>query len=165
MTVEEKAQAFALKKLEGQIESLKRAYIEGYNDALKEHLHLPVVEEGIEYLDMSLPSGTMWSQIIRNDDEFLTEKSVPYNDVKDLEIPTIEDIEELKANTHHYGYSKYVAYTSKNGEKLCIDQKVQFWVKTNDEESNEVYCCTSGLNIERVFRGLSKNFLLVKRPK
>ena len=69
------AEGKALSALSSVIE---QAYIDGYNDGLK-HLEIEKLEamkEGVEYVDLDLPSGTLWSSRYVND-SYLSQNRLP----------------------------------------------------------------------------------------
>ena len=113
MTLEEKANEYALNALESEIDKVKNAYIDGYNVARNELLHESIDIDGVTYHDMSLPSGTLWSEIIKyskDGSNYILEK--PYNLVKEFSIPTKEDWEELEQNTRQTDFRDCFQYLS-----------------------------------------------------
>ena len=64
MTKEELAQQYAEEKAAEMAELLKAAYLKGYEQGeLKVACSISI--EGVEYYDLGLPSGTLWSKPIR----------------------------------------------------------------------------------------------------
>lgn len=164
MDLNEKAKEYAEKVLKMQINRISQAYIDGYNDALQEVLHLPVEEDGIKYYDMSLPSGTMWSAYIKDEKGFI---ETTYNRVKDLSIPTLEDVAELKKYTkgQKSPFDEDITYLSEDGEMLHFTEYKSFWIKKEDAESQDAYAADNDLSCYPIFKGFSKRLILVKRKK
>ena len=64
MDIIEKAKEYAEEKAIKGINALvEQAYLDGYNDGLKHHENekLALIKDGVEYVDLGLPSGTLWS--------------------------------------------------------------------------------------------------------
>lgn len=64
MNIKEKSKLYAEEKaLEAISTAIEQAYEAGYHDGLKhcENERLEVIKDGVEYVDLGLPSGTMWS--------------------------------------------------------------------------------------------------------
>ena len=92
MTKEEFAEQFAQQKVEELISLMKEAYLEGYNQALF-NTNKSINIDGVEYVDMGLPSGTLWSkQPLFDRGDY---KQVDYSEAQDLPIPTKEQWIEL----------------------------------------------------------------------
>lgn len=164
MTKEEKAKEYALNACKEEISKLEQAYLDGYNDALQEQNRLHVEEDGVKYYDMSLPSGTMWSEYLR-DCKGLIE--LPYNQVKDLDIPTYEEFLELKEYTRDF-FDKNVncsTHVSVDGIELNLLKNKFFWVKTDDSNSQEAKIVSSAFQETKSFKGASRCVILVKRKK
>lgn len=155
MELEEKAKEYALKALEGEIDKLKNAYIDGYNAAKNELLHEPVDIDGVTYHDMSLPSGTLWSERIP-----LME---PYNKVKGLSIPTEEDWAELEKNTKQSYCRGVYRYLSKDGEELKLPNW-SYWSQSDVNDKNEALVRKNAA-FERRFIGESLSIVLIKKNK
>ena len=64
-------------------------YQDGYNKVVKDS-----VTEGVEYVDLGLPSGTLWaSDYVKDGDEVLF---LPYSEALNYDIPTKEQVDELR---------------------------------------------------------------------
>ena len=89
METTEKAKAYVASQSEAFANAIEKAYMQGYNDAVEENSkeHIKIVEDGVEYFDLGLPSGTLWA--LKNP------KLVSYHESQKLNIPTIEQIREL----------------------------------------------------------------------
>lgn len=74
------------------IDSLKQAYLQGYNQALID-TQISINIDGVEYVDMGLPSGTLWSkEPLMSGKDY---RRFNYADAFNLPIPTIEQWKEL----------------------------------------------------------------------
>lgn len=175
MTLEEKAQEYALKALEEQIVAVKQAYIDGYNAAKAKYNHEPIVDEnGIKWYDMDLPSGNLWSEPLKDEEGNYIESV--YNRVNQLDLPTDDDFKELK--NHSLVMCKLVSEephlicVSVNGCQYQIKTGL-YWLKSDvhnnwgrmiyahEKNSNgyleiSPYTCTS-------FIGFERKVVLVKR--
>lgn len=100
MDIKEKARKFAEgKALSALNQAIEEAYAEGYRDGYKDREgELPVEfqENEIEYIDLGLPSGTKWSSDYEHTDSELM--YLPYSEASGLNIPTLEQFEELVKN-------------------------------------------------------------------
>lgn len=85
----DKAKAYAQAQSETFGAAIEKAYIQGYNDAAKEHAKefIKIVEDGVEYIDLGLPSGTLWA--------LSNPSRLSYHEAQKINIPTKEQIEEL----------------------------------------------------------------------
>lgn len=168
MDIENKAQEYALNVLDECINKVKQAYIDGYNAGKAECPSIPqnITEDGVTYIDLSLPSGTLWSMPLRDKDgrNLLW---LPFNKVKDLELPTEADYEELKKYTKTClnGNSDY-EYLSVDGVRYIILNYVTFWLKDKKDEMN-AKCVDRkyASHISSTFIGESNCVVLVKRKK
>lgn len=165
MSIEEKAHEYALKAMEEQIAKVKQAYIDGYNDAKAEFSHEPVIDEnGIKWYDLDLPSGNLWSEPLRNTDG--TIQSIVYNHAKLLNIPTEEDVIELKSCTQKYAlHGGITLFESENGKKYEILNSCTYWLK---EEKDRMYARVFGginFNFSDSFKGETKQIVLIKRKE
>lgn len=89
MDTTDKLKAYVASQSEAFANAIEKAYLQGYNDAVEENSkeHIKIVEDGIEYIDLGLPSGTLWAL---NHPKFIS-----YHDAQKLNIPTKAQIDEL----------------------------------------------------------------------
>ncbi len=89
METTEKAKTYVASQSEAFANAIEKAYMQGYNDAVEENSneHIKIVEDGVEYIDLGLPSGTLWA--LKNP------KIISYHESQKINIPTKEQIEEL----------------------------------------------------------------------
>ena len=98
MNTLEQAKKYAEGKANEAItKAIEEAYIEGYKAGYKdreEEIPMDLRDNKTEYVDLGLPSGTLWS----TDYERLDGKRLylPYEKAKDLKLPTREQWDELK---------------------------------------------------------------------
>lgn len=164
--IKAKAQEFAIKALQGQIDALADAYLKGYEDALKTIPHEPIVEEYDEFFDYMLDSGTMWT-INFHKDKPNNYQILSYHEAKKYGLPTQEQFEELLANCREING----AYRGRNGQSIglpiysCENHSMLFWVYS-DVIENEALACRFTNNsapiFERVFTGTPLYFFRVK---
>ena len=157
MDIKEKAKKYAEgKAIDAISAAIEQAYVDGYNDGLKhyENERLESIVDGVEYIDMELPSGTKWAS------SYLVEKGnwamFAYNEASKLSIPTKEDFEELckecAIDNYLYTNNKGIMFTGKNGKKIEIpyikaihvtddnvNDSIAFWLKNEGEDTQKEY--------------------------
>lgn len=80
--------------------AISQAYIDGYNDgwnAKEEATMVSFEPEKVHFVDLDLPSGTLWAKnyLVNDKGEFLYLK---YKEAVNLGIPSLEQWEELKSH-------------------------------------------------------------------
>lgn len=165
MDIKEKAHEYALKVLEGEITKLEEAFIEGYNSANSELAKQYFDEDGVEYFDLGLPSGTLWSECLTKKDHPRQLLFLSYVDVEKFSIPTMEQIEELNSNckldTHDWNFTSIIG---PNGKHFSILKK--FWIKNDSSTNNFEYNYSSfRISVSHGFKGDKLGVVLVKNKK
>lgn len=97
MSKESKAKEYAQSVAGSIIEkALEAAYLEGFNAGVEsvENPVTTIVEDGVTYFDLGLPSGTMWSEYLWPSGEDSIRRS--YFEALEYNIPNKEQVE-------HYG--------------------------------------------------------------
>jgi hypothetical protein len=167
-------------------EAFAKVYSDGYRDGYKdceEEISIELKDGETEYIDLGLPSGTMWSADYEksDDDNYFF---VPYADTKKYNIPNIEQWEEL-LNVCKWEYDKngsfHEAYCiGPNGTilKFCLTGMVHvehvvekgnayFWVSDENEgvEKSAVCICDRSMNGHNYTeKGIEKHFSGYKLP-
>ena len=150
MTKEELAQQYAEEKAAEMAELLKAAYLKGYEQGeLKVACSISI--EGVEYYDLGLPSGTLWSKPLpyaSNNSEY---KKFSHNDASRFDgLPTEAQWEELMKcriyDDYIIGYSgmRIPISTIREGG-FGIDDRGEnvpkgnnlFWLKSEMDEKGE----------------------------
>lgn len=154
MNIEEKAKAYAESRaLELLQNAIEKAYTDGYEEGLKDadNSKANLVVDGVEYVDLGLPSGTKWASSYLNANEekiYLT-----YNEAANLNIPTIDQFKELLnyCSISSISYKSGIVYGKQmlgcNGNyvkyysdcKIYGDKKEElacpaFWLKEGSQE-------------------------------
>ncbi|MCQ2145986.1 MAG: hypothetical protein MJZ16_00550 [Bacteroidales bacterium] len=96
MTKEEFAQNYANENVANLTSAIMEAYLEGYKQGeLKAASTIDI--DGVTYYDLGLESGTLWSKPIINNNRSSTRPltMLPYMEANKLNIPTIEQLNEL----------------------------------------------------------------------
>lgn len=76
--------------------AIEQAYLDGYQAGYQDASSVaPEVIDGVEYIDLGLPSGTKWSATCLKDEKGTTIR-LSYEEASKLNIPTREQFEELK---------------------------------------------------------------------
>ena len=155
-------------------------YREGYKDR-KDEIPIDFRDGNTEYVDLGLPSGTLWSSSYEAvDKETLY---LPYDKAKEMPIPTENQWRELLEvckwsidcnKLYCIGpngnsiYFKRTGYISVNKNKEITDWSF-FWIKNDEENKHE--CFSAEMNwlthseecFYRIFRGYSLPIRLVSQ--
>lgn len=152
------AEQYAISVLQDQINTIAQAYIEGYNMS-----RAVVVENDIEYIDLGLPSGTLWAT------KFLNNEGMVYCDAENYKLPTEEQYEELRKLKWRLVNYKYLIITGLNGNEITLPCQcsLTFWLAgQKPNESFEVfvayYSNDETMKYARGYVGHKKNVLMVK---
>lgn len=156
--LESMAEQYAISVLQDQITTIAQAYIEGYNKS-----RAVVVENDIEYIDLGLPSGTLWAT------KFLNSEGMVYCDAESYKLPTAEQYEELRKLKWRFLSYKYLIITGLNGNEITLPclSSLTFWLAgQKPNESFEVfvayYSNDETMKYARGYVGHKKNVLMVK---
>lgn len=158
MNISEKADKYAEGKANEAItRAIAQAYMDGYRDGYndrEEEIPEGLRESGVEYVDLGLPSGTLWSSdYLKEDDEIVF---LPYGKAKELRIPSEEQIKELQNFCKwDYDIDKYSVRRAKcigpNGNVLYFEMNgiiesdkekwgnIHFWLE-DETDSIEKKC-------------------------
>ena len=123
-------------------------YRQGYKDC-KEEIPVDLRSGNTEYIDLGLPSGTLWSSSYEKIGE--ERLYLPYDKAKEMDIPTKEQWDELKKeckwaidseklycigpNGNSIIFEK-TGYISVNKNKITTEWSF-FWIKTEEQSGNE----------------------------
>ena len=163
--LQEKAENYAAEKMnELMVKAIAQAYADGYRDGYKkcaEDYEIDLYED-VEFVDLGLPSGLLWSSRYRMGEEdkplYLT-----YEEASTMDIPTEEQFKELVDNcdwTHIMGYVNRGGYDfkqpvgkyckSKNSEHISFDDKgmkyigsgfapngIRFWIRDDEDDAEK----------------------------
>ena len=189
MNILEQADKYAEGKANEAItKAIADAYIEGYKAGYKdreEEIPMELRDNKTEYIDLGLPSRTLWS----TDYEKLDGKYLylPYEKAEYLKIPTKEQWEELKTSCKwEYNIDNCYDFircrcVGPNGQilkfertgRIITEGKVDeweafFWIEDDSDlnEKNSIHMFNYGkeLNKENGWCELSKNFSGYKLP-
>lgn len=194
MNTVDKAKEYAEGKVtEALTKVVADAYMAGYNvgyqDGIDKIAKDSVLEE-TEFVDLGLPSGTLWaSDYVKKDDNDMTFYVTQENGA-DYEIPTYEQFKELMdeckweqkseknwTESGFYYWHDWAICLGPNGNKITFEKtglyeatdsltrtsEIFFWL--NDKESNCASITFDSLNIgsENMFSGYKLPIRLVKR--
>ena len=186
MDIKEKAKEYAEgKALEAMTAAIEQAYINGYNDGMRhrENLILESFVDGVEYVDLDLPGGKMWSKTYVKDKDIYS--VMPYIEASKLNIPTKKDFEDLYAYcAKDYELMKKgsgIRFTGKNGNTILVpyyeireifhndtSEHFHFWLKDEEEDSQKNYAYNSVKEtylvgeVAKIFMGYKLPIMLVK---
>ena len=189
MNILEQADKYAEGKANEAItKAIADAYIEGYKAGYKdreEEIPMELRDNKTEYIDLGLPSRTLWSTDYEKlDGEYLY---LPYEKAEYLKIPTKEQWEELKTsckweynidNCHDFircrcvGPNGQILKFERTGRIITegnVDEwEAFFWIEDDSDlnEKNSIHMFNYGkkLNKEIGRCELSKNFSGYKLP-
>ena len=188
MDIKERAKQYAEGKAQEAITSvIEQAYADGYTAGCKdgfdywENLWKSKMVNGVEYVDLKLPSGTLWSShLLIGDKNTLTHMT--YDEAARLNIPTEEQFKELKDNCETSAIfdknNKQIGITfiGRNGKMIDVfygftihgkDQwpnvNYRFWLRDDTSTGNERICASYKEN--RSFMGNRLPVMLVLSPE
>ena len=137
MNIQEEAKKYAEGKIISAMEqAVADAYIKGYNAACEEmnNQKNKLIEiNGVEFIDLGLPSGTLWSTRLLNYGHTL----LTYEESQQYSIPTPDQWEELKDACVFQSVSDGIDILSKNGDVIHLrateayedgERYVSFWL-------------------------------------
>ena len=189
MNILEQADKYAEGKANEAItKAIADAYIEGYKAGYKdreEEIPMELRDNKTEYIDLGLPSRTLWSTDYEKlDREYLY---LPYEKAEYLKIPTKEQWEELKTsckweynidNCHDFircrcvGPNGQILKFERTGRIITegnVDEwEAFFWIEDDSDlnEKNSIHMFNYGKKIDKEIGRceLSKNFSGYKLP-
>ena len=184
MTKEELASLFAEQKNVELTGFIKEAYLKGYEQGRLDSTDTFCID-GLEYADLGLPSGTLWSkEPLCHLDYGYKQTRLSYKEALNLQIPTIEQWEEVcrfcrfeqekiigpSGERIGYGWAP-AGYRIYNLGEGCEENKQMFWLKGDvDSEGNAptfIYDIKREDEYEWVFsnvKGSSRHFTGYKLP-
>ena len=136
---------------EVMVNTIAQAYADGYRKGYKDRedeIPVDLRDGNTEYIDLGLPSGTLWSSDFEKNSNKLI--YAPYESTKFLEIPTLEQCTELFSNCRFSNKEGVVYCLGPNGKYIKFDfagYKVienepatyttasVFWIKDCNEKS------------------------------
>ena len=184
----------AEKTNEVMINAIAKAYADGYRDGYKdreEEIPIDLRSKETEYVDLGLPSGTLWAKDYEKDADGKI-LYLPYQKAKHMQLPTEELCKELFETCEWLGdYSSTsvtlygVTCIGPNGNSIKFSSagytvcgkpssyrggEILFWVnddEKDDKEKNAVYMDRGAKwipkkEIKRVFSGFSLPIRLVR---
>lgn len=161
MEIKEIAREYAITALESQIETVAKAYEDGYMQAYKEIAALPVEEDGVTYVDLGLPSGTLWSsEIIMKDNSILYR--LPHAKAQVLNIPNQNQVEELWNVCKIENNKGYSTITGPNGNRINAIWTPIWIKKESDEHYHGCSCYLASTEFKETFTGEQLSIFLVK---
>ena len=171
MNIQEEARRYAQDRILSLLEqAVADAYVKGYNAACDEMNNQKgkIVEvDGLTFVDMDLPSGTLWCTDLYGGLYSLKKGHLMnYQEALKYSLPTWEQCEELfkHCKVTRSGNSGYIEILSKSSEKIylpsileaysrdCQDNVVSFWLIDNSDKSINAYCAETD-NLERKKEG------------
>ena len=164
-------------------EAFAKVYADGYRDGYKDcqdHVSVNLRISNTEYVDLGLPSGTLWSSSYERIGE--ERLYLPYDKAKEMNIPSENQWLELRkecrwsidsdklycigpnGNSIHFEETGYIS-VKKNKELTAWSF---FWIKNEEENGNECYSVKMSWNTAydiksySTFRGYNLPIRLVR---
>lgn len=188
MDIRERSKKYAEGRALSAIEAaIEQAYFDGYNDGLNHHENekLEAIKEGVEYVDLDLPSGTLWSSTCINDGKKC--RFLPYIEASKLSIPTKDQFEELYSNCkwqESFSQERVVSCSliAKTGKEITIPyvnlgkvsrfiQTMCFWLRDYSESEEKDSAAIDFCNrvqpfiTKKYFMGYKLPIMLVKNKQ
>ena len=184
MTKEELAAQFTEQKAKEFTEIIKEAYLKGYVQGRLDAF-APINIDGVEYVDLGLPSGTLWSKTSYNYLNYgYKQKLLSYREALNLPIPSLEQWQEVLDYCHfnncyiigpsggRIGYDWAPSgYLIHNLGEECEQNGNMFWLKGEVDNKNTaptmIYDIKRKDEIELnfwVYKGTSRHFTGYKLP-
>lgn len=162
---------------------IKEAYLKGY-----EHGQLdsgnPINIDGVQYVDLGLPSGTLWSKTyLYYCDYGYRQNRLSFLEAQNLPIPTKEQWEEVQKycvfdkeniiglSGGRIGYVRAPAgYYIRDLGEGCEEEHNMFWLKGDIDNDNKAPTMIYDLRIVKddriayTFKGSSRHFVGYKLP-
>jgi hypothetical protein len=158
-----KAEKYAVEKTnEVMVKAIAQAYADGYRDGYKdreEEIPVDLHDKKTEFVDLGLPSGTLWAKDYETDDNDKT-IYLPYHTAEEYQLPTEEQWNELleicrwKGEYSSSGLFFYgVTCIGPNGNSIYLRSKgyvqdkeilyggIYFWISDNGDtnEKNAIH--------------------------
>ena len=188
MRLQEKAEQYAKHCLDRFKKEIVDAYIEGYCEGScdEEQKHAKNEDEDSDFIDLGLPSGTLWREELLHDEEGEIRR-LAYNEARDFSLPTEEQCRELMSKCFLVREKYGITFRGKDNEELYLgftdqaekpngtaDACIRFWVKGDVDDDLKAPClqCSilllpgaAGYHICRRFVGEKIAVLTVKNKK
>ena len=156
--LKEKANSYAEENVNTVLkEAFAKVYADGYKDGYKDckdEIQVNLCDGRTEYVDLGLPSGTLWSADFEKDNEKIL--YFPYKAAQAMNIPTYEQFAELQTLCE-WTINKGIIYCigpngnsivfHRDGYKKLVDSRIlnnniwYFWFhgkETEEEEKNVI---------------------------
>ena len=123
MVLAEKSEKYAAGKANAAIDkAIAQAYADGYRDGYKareEEIPVDLRDNKTEFVDLGLPSGTLWAKDYERADGKL--HFLPFGQAKNYSIPTLEQWEELCNKCEWVNNGNGFACIGINGNAIYFD--------------------------------------------
>ncbi|MBR4337219.1 MAG: hypothetical protein IKP91_03135 [Bacteroidaceae bacterium] len=163
-----KAEKYAAEKTQEVIaKAIAQAYFDGYSDGYKdgeEHTAIDFRVSNPHFIDLGLPSGTMWASDFERDKEDI--RHLTYGQASHFALPTKEQVQELFDNCMWFRQGKghynacYVCI-GPNGKSITFDN-ASYKIPYPEEEKHVFMYTLSSFWIESKNESLKKNSAWIK---
>lgn len=165
-----KAEKYASEKTNEMItKAIAQAYADGYRQGYKDRedeIPVDLREKNTEFVDLGLPSGTLWAKEYETTDDGLL--YLPYVKAENYTLPTKIQWEELIKYCKWGWYGKVFRCTGRNGETLDFPKTGRInptyadggnsflWLRDNTQDDLKAYAwisCAAPQEIASCFMG------------
>ena len=182
--LEERAAQYVADNLKDILsEAFAKVYADGYRDGYydcKDQEPQAIAPEGNNYVDLDLPSGTLWSDDYMIENDKIVQLS--YDDAAKFNIPTEEQFDELRKYCKFCSKSDInnvitYSFIGRNGNQIqfrslgyITDKPIQYnvwacsWLKSDekDGENNAIFLDPTYAKFNPLFKGYKTPIRLVK---
>lgn len=176
----EKASVYAKENVISVLqEAFAKVYADGYRDGYKDREEMIPVDlrnNTTEFVDLGLPSGTLWASNYEKEDE--NSLYLPYDVAKIFNLPTKEQWEELKTCCNWVIKPKTIYCVGPNGKclnftstgfikirkKVYDDEEIYFWIDDNDNNYQKTAARIWRVDVDRFNSQSIKYFSGYKLP-
>ena len=183
MERDELAKQFAKQKAVELGKMIKEAYLKGYEQGQLD-AGVPIIIDGVQYVDMGLPSGTLWSKTyLYYCDYGYRQKRLSFQEAQNLPLPTQEQWNEIQKfcvfdkeniiglSGGRIGYTRAPAgYYIRDLGEGCEENHNMFWLKGDIDNDHKAPTMIYDLKIVKnnqivyTFKGSSRHFIGYKLP-
>lgn len=184
MTKEELATQYAGQKAEDLATLVQEAYLKGYEQGCLDTSNTVTIDD-VAYVDMGLPSGTLWSKTpLEYSNYGYKQRLLSYSEAIQLPIPSTEQWTEIldycqffnfniigpSGERISYGWAPS-GYLIRNLGEGCDEMRNMFWLKGEVDSNNKaptmIYDVKRIDDIEwrfRNYKGSSRHFIGYRLP-
>lgn len=176
------AEKYTNEILEDVKKLIKQAFIKGFELGCSNPIVSTIQENGVKYIDLGLPSGTLWSEAAYRKSGATCYTKFSHVDAQGLNLPSEQQVKELCQHTKAIVVGSTVKIVGPNGQRIMIkndkgyngegadDGSIMFWVSGAPDNSHAAPVCQlwfedGSFGIQKHFAGYKLPVLLTKSNK